>query len=587
VNISRVVKNSSIMRNLSDIISQVEKLSLDKKTNEILVKSVERLYTEKMRSLLSWLNQELNETLLREAVNSFLEIIPGNYDVEILQRRIELGRKLRIAEVTLEQLVTAYGLLLERWNDELCRFFSNSDRRSQLLKYSELLLFFDLGLLLHGYEGEVARQMRIISKVDVLTGVLSRRKFEEELQLAIELAQRKKQEFSLLWIDIDNIRLINDVYGYTVADVVLKSVADFLQEFLPDAFAIGRIGGDDFGFILLETGRDEALAKAYSLCRGITELKISPVKEEGVFITASIGVALYPGTGQALDDILLAAEIAQLEAKKKGRNTVQIVDSGDDKNTHSTVVHEKILLLQDALNSKGDVVPFYQPIVDLETGKPLGYEVLARVRRGNNFLSAGFFAEAAEQSGLMKKIGKIVIEQAVREKSEPWAKDMLFFINFSMREVENRETPRILADLFKSYGIRPEEIVAEITERQAVRDLNAVQAFAREMLDIGVRLAVDDFGSGFSSFMYLRYFDCYFAKIEGSLVSEITRSGRARMIVENMVKLLQGLSIEVVAEWVENRETAEILRRAGVRYGQGFYLGKPLRYPGEGNNQNI
>ncbi|QNB46397.1 EAL domain-containing protein [Thermanaerosceptrum fracticalcis] len=158
-----------------------------------------------------------------------------------------------------------------------------------------------------------------------------------------------------------------------------------------------------------------------------------------------------------------------------------------------------------------------------------------------------------------------------------------FFINFSMRELENRETPRFMADLFNRYGIRPEEIVAEITEREAVLDINAVQAFAKELTDLGVRLAVDDFGSGFSSFIYLRYFDCYFAKIEGSLVREITRSGRSRMIVENMAKLLQKLSIEVVAEFVENRQTAEILRRAGVRYGQGYYLGMPVRCPGNGD----
>ncbi|WP_338832959.1 Cyclic di-GMP phosphodiesterase PdeB [Moorella humiferrea] len=110
-----------------------------------------------------------------------------------------------------------------------------------------------------------------------------------------------------------------------------------------------------------------------------------------------------------------------------------------------------------------------------------------------------------------------------------------------------------------------------------------MQAFARELTELGVRLAVDDFGSGFSSFLYLRYFDCYFAKIEGSLVREITRSGRTRLIVENMARLLQRLSIEVVAEFVESREAAEILRRAGIRYGQGYYLGMPLRCPGNGD----
>ncbi|AYO29602.1 EAL domain-containing protein [Biomaibacter acetigenes] len=135
-------------------------------------------------------------------------------------------------------------------------------------------------------------------------------------------------------------------------------------------------------------------------------------------------------------------------------------------------------------------------------------------------------------------------------------------------------------EIFKCYRINPEEIVAEITERETVKDINAVYVFARELTELGVRFTIDDFGSGFSSFIYLRYFGCYFAKIGGSLVRDINRSGRSRMIVENMAKLLQRLSIEVVAEFIENREIAEILHRSGIRYGQGYYLGMPSICPG-------
>lgn len=564
---------------IEELTSQAGQLSLD---GVEVTGRVAQAYAGRLRSLLERVRQEANEAELRGAASDLLALIAGNHDEELLRRRVELGRKLGAAEVSLEQLVTAYGFFFGRWCDELVPVLQFLERELQSLKYGGTSLLLDLGLLLLGYEGEVARQMQMLSEVDVLTDLLSRRKFEEELQQALEFARCTKREFSLYWIDIDNFKLVNDVYGYTVGDIVLKVVADFLQESFPDAFAIARIGGNEFGVMLMDTGPAEALAKAQVLCQGIAELKIRPLGEEGIFITSSIGVASYPHHGQALADLMLAAEVAQVTAKRKGRNRAQLVDAVDE-STNPTVVHERILLLREALRSKEGIVPFYQPIVDLETGRPLGYEVLARVRRGEKFLPAGLFVEAAEQSGLMKDIGSIVIEQAMREKKNSWAKDRLFFINFSMREVENRETPRFLADLFNRYDIRSEEIVAEITEREAVRDMNAVQAFAKELTDLGVRLAVDDFGSGFSSFIYLRYFDCYFAKIEGSLVREITRSGRSRMIVENMAKLLQRLSIEVVAEFVENRQTAEILRRAGIRYGQGYYLGMPLRCPGNGD----
>jgi len=400
--------------------------------------------------------------------------------------------------------------------------------------------------------------------------------------MAIEFAKNTKTEFTLYYIDIDNLRLINDVYGYIIGDIVLKNVADHLRESLTDPFAVARIGDDEFGIILMDMGPAEALAKAQVLCKSIAEMEINPLDDDGIFITSSIGVASYPHNGQALDDLMLAAEVACITSKRKGRNRAQLVDAIDD-NINPTVDHERILVLREALSSKDDIVPFYQPIVDLETGEPMGYEVLARVKRGEKFLSAGLFIAAAEKSGLMQEIGKRVIEQAMKEKNSSWAKDKLFFINFSMREVESRDTIKFLADMINRYGIDSEEIVAEITERETVRDINAVHNFARELTELGVRLAIDDFGSGFSSFLYLRYFDCYFAKIEGSLVRDITRSGRSRMIVENMAKLLQRLSIEVVAEFVENREVAKVLKNAGIRYGQGYYLGKPLRCPGNGS----
>lgn len=539
-------------------------------------------YVDRFRALLEQAGREVNETELREAVSDLLALFAGNHDKELFKRRIEFGRKWGATEIPLEQLIKVYDSLFDRCCGEIASVYQFSQKEMQSLKYIAKSLFIDFGLQLLGYEGEIFNTRRVLSTVDILTGLMSRRKFEEKLQMAIEFAQNTKTEFSLYYIDIDNLRLINDVYGYIIGDIVLKNVADHLQESLTDPFAVARIGDDDFGVILMDMGPAEALAKAQVLCKSIAEMEINPLGDDGIFITSSIGVASYPHHGQALDDLMLAAEVACITSKRKGRNRPQLVDTVND-NINPTVVHERILILREALSSKDNIVPFYQPIVDLETGEPMGYEVLARVKRGEKFLSAGIFIDAAEKSGLMQEIGKRVIEQAMKEKNSSWAKDKLFFINFSMREVENRDTIRFLADLFNHYGIDPEEIVAEITERETVRDFNAVHAFARELTELRVRLAVDDFGSGFSSFLYLRYFDCYFAKIEGSLVRDITRSGRSRMIVENMAKLLQRLSIEVVAEFVENREIAKVLKNAGIRYGQGYYLGRPSRCPGNGS----
>ncbi|RKL62566.1 bifunctional diguanylate cyclase/phosphodiesterase [Thermoanaerobacteraceae bacterium SP2] len=539
-------------------------------------------YIARVRTLLGQTGQETNEVECREAVSDLLALFAGKYDNELFARRIKFGRKLGAAEIPLEQLIKLYDSLFDRCCDEIASVYQFSKKEIQIVRYGAKSLFIDFGLQLLGYEGEMFNTRRVLSTIDVLTGLMSRSKFEEKLQLAIEFAQNTKTEFSFYYIDIDNLRLINDVYGYIVGDIVLKNVADHLQEVLNDPFVVARIGDDEFGVILMDVGPAEALAKAQVLCKSIAEMEINPLGDDGIFITNSIGVASYPHNGQALDDLMLAAEVACITSKRKGKNRAQLLDTVND-NINPTVVHERILILREALSSKDSIVPFYQPIVDLATGEPMGYEVLARVKRGENFLSAGLFVDAAEKSGLMQEIGERVIEQAMKEKNSSWAKDKLFFINFSMREVENLDTIRFLADLFNRYEIDPEDIVAEITERETVRDINAVHTFAKELTELRVRLAVDDFGSGFSSFLYLRYFDCYFAKIEGSLVRDITRSGRSRMIVENMAKLLQRLSIEVIAEFVENREVAKILENAGIRFGQGYYLGKPSRCPGNGS----
>lgn len=544
---------------------------------------LEQLYSTWLGVLLGMEEEEARKKELRRAAGDFLAVFTGNCSPQVLDRRIGFGRWLHTTEVSLEQLVATYGRLFGYLVDDLASDVSIPDEDLQVLKCAGMLLFLDLGFLLHGYEGEVARRMQLISETDPLTGLWSRRKFEEELEQALEFARRGKRQLSLLWIDVDDFKLINDIYGYCVGDAVLKVLASYLQDLLSEAAVVARIGGNEFGVLLVGVGPNEALERAQVLRRGIAGLRISPLGEE-VSVTASIGGASYPHHGESVNDLMCAAEVAQIMAKRAGKNRVHLLDTSG-KETVLTGLREKVFLLRKALSSPGSeviLVPFYQPVVDLETGEHIGYEVLARLqrKRRGEIIPAGYFIKAAEQYGLMMEVSRRVLEQAMQEKQgADWAEDKLFFINFSMREVENGETTRFIADLLDRYHIRPEEVVAEITEREGIQDLRAVQAFAREMADLGVRVAVDDFGSGFSSFVYLRYFDCYFAKIEGSLVREITRSSRCRLIVENMVRLLQSLSIEVIAECVESRETVEVLRRAGVRYGQGYYLGSPSRIP--------
>jgi len=386
-----------------ELTSRDEQLDFD--NLEEITGRLTQEYIDRFRTLLEQTGQEANEAELREAVSDLLTLFAGKHDPELFTRRIKFGTKLGAAEIPLEQLIKVYDSLFDRCCDEIASVYQFSKKEMQSLKYIAKSLFIDFGLQLLGYEGEIFNTRRVLSTVDILTGLMSRRKFEEKLQMAIEFAQNTKTEFSLYYIDIDNLRLINDVYGYIIGDIVLKNVADHLRESLTDPFAVARIGDDEFGVILMDMGPAEALAKAQVLCKSIAEMKINPLGDDGIFITSSIGVASYPHNGQALDDLMLAADVACITSKRKGRNQAQLVDAVND-NINPTVVHERILILREALSSKDNIVPFYQPIVDLETGEPMGYEVLARVKRGEKFLSAGLLLMRQKNPALCKKLAK-------------------------------------------------------------------------------------------------------------------------------------------------------------------------------------
>lgn len=290
-------------------------------------------------------------------------------------------------------------------------------------------------------------------------------------------------------------------------------------------------------------------------------------------VTVSAGIAGYPTHGTAAADLVAAAEVAVTLAKRKGKNRIEILDPAAGK-ADETVFHERSAEVREALRDPEGVVPFFQPIVDAHTEQVVGYEVLARLRVGNRILPAAHFVEVAEDIDAIGTITTRAVEAALARVRAAKC-ERLLFINYSMREVERPESVAGLKEILERWAVRPEQLVVELTERQAIRDITRVRDFAKALQDIGVRLALDDFGSGFSSFLYLRQFDCYFAKIEGALVRDIIRSARCKLIVEHITRLLNSLAIETVAEWVETAEVASILRRFGVSLFQGYFFGAP------------
>jgi diguanylate cyclase (GGDEF)-like protein len=412
--------------------------------------------------------------------------------------------------------------------------------------------------------------VKFLSEYDPLTMLYNRRTFEMYVRDNIERSSRTGSMFSIVLIDIDDFKLINDVYGHHTADMVLKELSERLKKSLRRMDIPARFGGDEFVVFLPDLSRDTARAVAKRL---INILSSKPVKIEDKEISLSVSAVIvsYPQDGTSEEDLITYAEYLMWEAKKKGKG---IILSSEESLHKFSVVKELERSLVESLE-KSSVVPFYQEIIDLKDMSLSGFEVLMRIKFNGRFLSAGEFVDVAERIGAMQKLDLLLIERVFENYKLFENKFPLFiFINMVPENAteEFAEKVRALAD---KYSVPTTNVVFEITERKAIEDIMQVVSFVRELKDEGFRFAIDDFGSGYSSFYYLKYLPVDFLKIEGEFIKTLPNSPTDRVFIEGIVNVARKMGIKTIAEFVENEEVLEVVKDLGIDYAQGYYLGKP------------
>jgi len=416
-------------------------------------------------------------------------------------------------------------------------------------------------------------KLQELSDRDYLTGLYNRRKFEEFLSYEVKRSLRHRHKFTVLMIDLDNFKYINDTYGHASGDLVLKEVTDIFGSKLRNADIIARIGGDEFAVILPETSYENGYAVVEKLRASLEATPISLMFDQ-VSLTASFGIAEYPEQGENIESLLTGSDLAMYKAKRAGKNTIARADQSDQE--MASEIQKKGEFLRRAID-EDRIEPFVQPIYNVRNGEIFGYEVLARIRDGKRYMAAGQFIDVAESLGFASKIDQIILTKGLYAREEKGLWNKRFFFNLSTKSLFGDTYVGVIEDHYKRAPIpsRNTGITIEILEREAIHNVNGLMDIIEQMKQRGISFALDDFGSGFSSFVYLKYFDTDFVKIDGEFVKNIVVNEKDRIFVKHIHQIAKEFGKETIAEYVEDEETLAILKEIGVDYAQGFHLGRP------------
>jgi diguanylate cyclase (GGDEF)-like protein len=415
-----------------------------------------------------------------------------------------------------------------------------------------------------------------LAHYDHLTNLPNRLLFLDRLNMAILESCRKKSQVGLLFIDLDNFKHFNDSIGHEFGDKLLQAAAFRLLNCARECDTVARLSGDEFTIILEKLNcRDDLSA----LCIRIIESMAQPLLIMGreVFITASIGAAMYPGDDDEATRLLAKADAAMYEAKRSGRNTFRHYVQGMNIYTLERMTIETDLRM--ALE-RNEFVLFYQPQVELSTGKIVGNEVLIRWQHPERgLLSPIHFIEITEETGLIVPIGKWVLEEACRQHMvwiEIGMEPLPVSVNISAMQFYQIGFCEMVRSIISESGMNPIYLELELTESLFMHDVEIVLKTLHELHDLGVKLSIDDFGTGYSNLGYLKLFPIDKLKIDQSFVRNLENEPVNLDIVRAIAALGKSMSLELVAEGVETNNELDLVQATGCDLVQGYLFSKPL-----------
>ncbi|MEH6563701.1 MAG: bifunctional diguanylate cyclase/phosphodiesterase [Halopseudomonas sp.] len=413
---------------------------------------------------------------------------------------------------------------------------------------------------------------------DALTGTCNRQMFQDRLKQGMRRALRTNQPLAVFFIDLDNFRHVNDTLGHSAGDAIICEVVERLRSVLRNTDTIGRMGSDEFALVIEDYATASNLLQ---IAQKVTNEMAEPftVNREGLLLGCSVGIATYPEGGQTVDSLLLHANLAMLQAKGQRGCNFHFYDERINLQAHSLIEFESSL--RQALR-RGEFELHYQPRVELSTGNIVGLEGLIRWRHPERgLLGPNEFIPLAEETGLIVPMGYWVIARACHDLArlqKMGSAPVHVAVNMSFRQFQDSRLLSTVKRLLERTGIDPHWLEFELTETAVMQQPEQVLMTMDGMTGLGVRFSLDDFGTGFSSFVHLHSLPINLLKIDRSFVKGIAERTADRQLVGAMIDMGHSLGLEVVAEGVEHREQLEVLRSLGCEQVQGYFISPALSF---------
>lgn len=413
----------------------------------------------------------------------------------------------------------------------------------------------------------------MLTHTDALTGLGNRRRMKDKVDNLESERAEDPAPFTLGLANLDGFKPINDLFGKRAGDTILSQVAHRLRACMPDGATVVRLESDAFGFVLPLIFEERGARRIAQLFKDVLSAPFD-LGDRTVRLTASFGFSIYPFAGESFEALMSSAETALYRSKRRGRGEITVYSREIAEEFRRATELEQAL--RHAIIAE-EVETHFQPIVRLEDGALVGFEALARWHDAElGFVPPNVFITLAEERGFIETLSQLLLKQAATTALE-WPEELFLSFNLSSAQLVDCSTSQTILSTIGSVGLKPERLELEITETAMMSDPEMARTIIDQLRAAGIRISLDDFGTGQSSLGRLRDFTFDKVKVDRAFVSEITRDRPSEHIVKAILAMCEGLDLTVVAEGIEESDQADKLVQLGCGLGQGYYYGRPMR----------